>query len=125
MSTTVTRINNAIATHSKWKSTLKSAADSKQSAFTPADAALDARCELGRWLHGECAKLTTAEKGADFAKVRDLHVEFHKAAAAALAAALRGDRTVYEKEVAAVGTFSKASGALVNALVAWRTRLGG
>jgi hypothetical protein len=123
MKTVREAIDAGVAAHGQWKARLRRVADSGKADVTVADASRDDGCEFGKWLKGEAARLSPAEKGTDLDKVKKLHDEFHRVAGSTLGAALRGDRKAYDVAVAIDGPFAKASIALMGALTSWKGRL--
>ena len=108
-------ISKAIGAHGMWKQRLKQAIEGGSSEFTVERVKADNNCDFGKWLYA----LGDKEKGGTHYKtVRELHADFHKAAADVLAKALAGDKTTASSSMA--GPFSTASSNLTSAMMAWK-----
>ena len=55
--------------------------------MAPAAVALDTECEFGKWVHSELRGLCSADL---FERIRRIHGDFHRTAAAILTLALNG-----------------------------------
>jgi methyl-accepting chemotaxis protein len=76
----------------------------------PADVAADNKCELGKWIAGEGAAFCNCE---EFATLKAEHARFHKAAAAVVIRADKGERVTEEVAIGAGSEFGVASAAVV------------
>lgn len=85
----------ALDAHAAWKRRLRAVIEGKTREIPEVGkVARDDLCALGQWLHGEANRMfnhggpTTAQ----YHRLRDLHAQFHLAAAETLAAHQSGDR---------------------------------
>ena len=76
----------AVAAHEEWKRTFERAVRNGGGDFQVEAVRVDDRCPLGIWLHGD-ARQEVANPTAS-GMLRDIHAEFHTAAADVLALAL-------------------------------------
>ena len=78
--------------------------------------AADSQCDFGKWLHGTA--VTPAEKATpQYATVKTLHADFHKAAASVLQMAVTGKRADAEKAMGPTSPFAAISSKLTMALL--------
>jgi hypothetical protein len=111
------KLVNAIAAHAKWRFNLKQAIETGSSEFNVETVKSDADCEFGQWLRS----LPLAERVTmNWRTVRDLHAQFHEAAAAVLDMALSGRTDEANEELARKGRFSQISTQLTLAMSTWR-----
>jgi methyl-accepting chemotaxis protein len=111
-------IDAGINAHRLWKQRLAEAVTSGRSEWTPEDVCRDDGCEFGRWLREGIAPRDRATP--HFAKVRALHAAFHQSAGQVLRLALGGRRAEAEQAIASGSAFTKASSALVVAMMDWK-----
>jgi chemoreceptor zinc-binding protein len=115
--TTPDPFERAIAAHAKWKFELREAIDTGKSPWAARDVRTDNACEFGKWL----ATLPQSQRLSEhYTKVRDLHAEFHTAAADVLELALAGRK---DEAAAAIGfnsRFAVVSSNLTMAVLAWQ-----
>lgn len=82
-------IKAGIAAHGMWKQRLSDAIINGKSDWKPATVKLDNQCEFGKWL----LSCSPQEKSSPyFAKIKDLHAQFHEEAGKVLDLALRGKK---------------------------------
>ncbi|HLP14740.1 MAG TPA: CZB domain-containing protein [Bacteroidota bacterium] len=113
-------IDTALSAHAQWKSRLQNAIDAGSSEFKADVVTRDNACQFGQWLYG----LTGDDvKSDDYSKVKNLHTEFHKIAGEILALALSGKKDQALKMLGAGGPYGSATGKLVLALQAWKTKI--
>ena len=111
------KLVDAIAAHAKWRFNLKQAIETGRSEFNVETVKSDADCEFGQWLRS----LPLAERVSEnWRIVRDLHAEFHEAAAAVLDMALTGRTEEANDELGRKGRFSQISTELTLAMSTWR-----
>lgn len=114
-------LDKAIAAHGQWKIRLKGSIDTGKSETPVETIRLDNQCAFGKWLYG----LSGADKtSSHFAKVKELHAEFHKTAASVTEKALSGKKAEAEKMMAMGGDYASISGRLTSAMMAWKMSLG-
>lgn len=119
--TTKQTITAGIAAHGMWKQRLLDAIATGKSAWTPAIVKLDDQCEFGKWLHG-CAAHERASP--HYAKIKELHAQFHQEAGKVLETALKGDKATAERAVGADSRYRELSTALTREMMAWQKTLG-
>jgi methyl-accepting chemotaxis protein len=113
-------IDHAIAAHARWKSNLRLASQTGQSALKVDQAGRDDACDLGHWL----LERPAAEKiSPHFLAVRDLHAKFHREASHVLELALVGKGAEATAMMAIGGSFAIVSTRLTAALTAWKKRM--
>ena len=118
--TNTANLDKAIANHAKWKHHLRQAIQLGQSEWTAVDVARDDQCEFGLWL----SSLPPSEqRSSHWQEVRELHVQFHAAAARVLELALSGAQDEAAKSLAMGSDFTNVSSKLVLAISAWKRDL--
>jgi hypothetical protein len=105
----------AIGAHGMWKTRLKSAIDHGSSEFSPAVVQLDDHCDFGKWLAGASPELKASPL---YSRCRDLHRQFHSAAAKVLTLALSGKKDKAKHNLDS-GEFSNLSGTLTKTMMDW------
>jgi methyl-accepting chemotaxis protein len=114
-------LDHAIAAHAKWKYRLREAIDTGTSQWQVQDVRTDNACEFGKWL----IEVPLSQRLSEHYKtVRDLHAQFHVAAADVLALALAGLRDEANAAIAIGSRFAAVSSKLTMAVVAWREEVG-
>ncbi len=116
---TLHEIEKALGAHSVLKLRLKGAIEGGR-ADAPFPGLKPRECPFSKWLHGPTIAPST-RASAHFARVRDLHAQFHEAAVFALELAARGNRELALQELA--GTFSQRHRALAQAMLEWKESL--
>ncbi|HLJ19364.1 MAG TPA: CZB domain-containing protein [Stellaceae bacterium] len=116
-----TQIDKAIGAHSHWKKRLMRAIETSESALTPDQVARHDACEVGRWL--ESASIPEARRTADFEACRELHAEFHKAAADVLRLAAAGNRAAALAALGSDSRFANLSSTLTLRMMQWAASL--
>ncbi len=112
-------IDNAIGAHGSWKVRLKDAIETGRSDIPVETIRKDNNCQFGKWLYG--GTLSAADKtSANYTKVRELHAEFHKAAARVTELALAGQKTEADKMMTRGGEFAAVSSRLTSAMMDWK-----
>jgi len=116
----IRQINAAIAAHDEWKARLLAAVETGSSEFEADKVRADDLCPFGQWLDSSEADLTAS---LHYERVRDLHAQFHRAAADALALAVsgRGPQALTSLEFGS--DYVKASVLLVDEMESWRAEL--
>jgi methyl-accepting chemotaxis protein len=113
-------LDHAIAAHSKWKFRLRDAIQSGQSEWTVETVRKDDQCAFGQWLK----TMPLADRMShEWKEARELHTQFHQAAADVLALALSGQRGPATAAMAPGGAFSHVSSQLVTQLTHWKKKL--
>ena len=112
-------IDNAIGAHGAWKARLKTAVDTGQLEVPVATISTDNQCAFGKWLYG--STLTSEDKSStQYAEIKRLHAEFHKAAAQVAQLAMSGGKAEARKMMDQSGAYSAISGKLSMALMNWK-----
>ncbi len=106
--------DEAVLAHSSWKQKLKLYVEKPDRSLDPATVALDNKCQLGEWLHGEGGKYAALP---EFRTLTAEHARFHKAAAELVRKANRGETVDAEVALGASSEFAKSTSGVVNALV--------
>jgi hypothetical protein len=113
-------IDSALTSHSLWKLRLHGTIETGNSVFNVDLVKDDNACQLGKWLNG----LSKEEAGKpDFIKIKELHTEFHKAAAEILELALNGNKEEALKKIEHDEGYGKITKELVRALNEWKKKL--
>ncbi|MGE5798175.1 MAG: CZB domain-containing protein [Ignavibacteria bacterium] len=113
-------IDNALAAHVQWKKRLQEVLITGKSEFQVNIVKKDDQCQFGQWLQS----LSDQEKNfEEYKKIKELHAEFHNAAAEILDLALKGKTEEAQKKLEFGGGYGQISGRLVLALQAWRNKL--
>lgn len=112
------KIRKAIAAHGAWKERLSTAISTGRLEIQIASIKADNLCEFGKWLYSEAASIRDAER---YARVKDLHAQFHLAASAVAELALAGK--VPEAEESMAGKYSEISAKLTKEMVDWDASL--
>ena len=111
------QLDKGIAAHGMWKARLRTAIDTGKSDFTVEKVKVDNGCDFGKWLYA----LGPTEKGSpNFAKVKDMHAQFHTEAARILALALAGNKAEAEKGIAMGSKFADLSSKVTGAMMEWK-----
>ncbi|CAK0781376.1 CZB domain-containing protein [Gammaproteobacteria bacterium] len=117
--TKMIEIDDAISAHGNWKVRLKRMISSGEADTSVETIRQDNQCAFGQWLYGPT--LTTGDKASSHYKaVKDLHAEFHKAAARVATLALCGKKAEAEKMMAMGGEYALISAKLTQAMIAWK-----
>lgn len=112
------KIKKAIAAHGARKDRLSTAIASGKLEIPIANIRADNVCDFGKWLHGEVAVLGREPR---YAKVKDLHARFHRAAGEVAELALAGKKA--EAEVAMAGDYAAVSATLTKEMTDWEASL--
>ena len=107
--------DQAIAAHSAWKQKLSEYLRKRDGSLKSAEVALDTKCPLGQWIHGEGSKYV---KLSEFTTLKTEHTRFHKAAADVVRHADSGKSTSEEIALGSKSEFANASSAVVMAIMA-------
>lgn len=113
--------DDAIAAHTQWKVRLRTFIDGTGEKLDSAKVALDNQCDLGKWIHGEGAKLKAHDA---YEKLRHSHAQFHKCASLVVSKANQGHKTEAEALIGPGGEFSKLSQETVGAIIQMRKSAG-
>jgi Chemoreceptor zinc-binding domain len=115
----IEELDKAIDAHGMWKARLRKAIDTGKTEASVDTIRQDNQCVFGKWLYG--VTLTAVDKASSHYKtVKDLHAEFHKAAAAVAEVAVGGKKAEAEKMMARGGEFSTVSIKLTQAMLEWK-----
>ena len=115
-------LTKAIAAHGAWKRRLADAIASGTDAATPDKVRVDDVCDFGKWLYSADAP-TKADP--HYAGIRDLHAQFHRAAADVLSLALAGKKADAEKAMTFGSAFAAVSSKLTSSMMEWNKAIGG
>jgi len=88
--------------------------------LNPSEVGADDRCELGKWLKGDGHKHADLP---EYAELVSKHAVFHKAAAAVIEKADRGEKVDDEIALGSASPFASASSAVVSALMKMNTKV--
>jgi hypothetical protein len=113
--------DQAITAHSRWKSKLSAYIKKPDRSLSASEVALDNKCDLGQWIHGEGAKYATLP---EFQNLRSEHARFHKVAAEVIRKAESGKDVSEEVCIGAKSEFTSATAAVVNSIVALKAKAG-
>ena len=111
------QIKSAVGSHGLWKARLKAAIDTASSEFSPGVVRKDDQCEFGKWIHSTTDP--ALKNSRELLRCKDLHREFHQAAAQVLDLALAGHKEAAKQAMSPSSAFAKASGALTIAMGDW------
>jgi hypothetical protein len=106
--------DQAIAAHSAWKAKLKTYFKNPDHSLKTAELEVDNKCALGQWIHGEGVRFSSSVA---YGTLKKEHARFHKAAGALVRKADSGQPVAEELALGAASEFSKATQAVVNAIV--------
>jgi hypothetical protein len=112
------QINKAIGAHSLWKRRLMAAVQAGNTELTVEQVAKDSACELGKWLSSASIPEALRETS-QFAACRELHAEFHKAAAEVLRLAVSGNKAAALAALGGDTKFANLSSALTLSMMKW------
>ncbi len=112
------QLTHALAAHAQWKARLKSAIQSGRSEFTADSVARDDRCDFGKWLYTGISPATKLSP--HYARCRELHAQFHAAAAEVLALAVAGRTAEAETKLGVGSPFAAASAAVTREIMDWQ-----
>jgi len=110
-------IHKGIGAHGMWKHRITDAINTGKSEWSPPLVRQDNQCEFGKWLHACQAGDKTP---VHYDKVKELHAQFHKAAADVLQLALAGKKAEAEAAIALKSEYKMASSALTSQMMAWK-----
>jgi methyl-accepting chemotaxis protein len=110
----------ALGAHGMWKDRLKKAIAAGASEFAVERVEKDNLCDFGRWLYS----VPAPDRDGMWERVRGLHADFHRTAAATLGDALSGRKEAAQASLALGGDFAKSSRQLQSALLEWHKILG-
>jgi len=104
----------ALLAHTAWKRKLKVYLEKPDHSLQAPEVAVDNKCKLGEWIHGEGRKYAASPV---FKTLTAEHARFHKAAAELVRRANSGENVDAEVALCASSEFAKATTSVVNALV--------
>ena len=116
--TTHQQIVKAIGAHGLWKSKLQKAIESGVSDTSVTAVRQDNQCEFGKWLYG--AELPAeAKHSPHYEQCRQLHRQFHLAAAHVLTLAVSNKKAEATGAMGLDSVFANCSSALTKAMMDW------
>jgi hypothetical protein len=118
----IRQISAAIAAHDEWKTRLLAAVEAGSSEFDPEHVRADDRCPFGQWLYAAEADLGAS---LHYERVRDLHAQFHRAAADVLALAIGGKGPQALTSLEFGSEYVTASVLLVDEMEFWKKEMQG
>jgi methyl-accepting chemotaxis protein len=111
-------LKSALSAHSAWTSRLRAAIGSRKLDIPISTVRTDNQCQFGKWLYGE--QLSKDEKQTEnYRSVKQLHAQFHEAAATVAQLAISGQRESAEKAMSSASDYGRVSSALTAALNKW------
>ncbi len=119
---TLQELDKAIGSHVLWKTRLKTAIDTGRMEAPQAALTAGHDCPFGKWLKGPTIAPST-KASEHYAKVEQLHVMFHTAAAKIGALALAGEHKKAIDEITGASEFSSAHRELAASLEQWKQAL--
>lgn len=114
-------IEKALGAHSVFKLRLKGAIEGHR-CDAPFPGLKLRECPFSKWLHGPTIAPST-KASVHYARVRDLHAQYHEAAVFATELAVRGRTDEALQEVTGAGAFSQRHKALAAAMLEWKESL--
>lgn len=112
-------IEKAIAAHADWKGRLRSAVSSGKFDVPVSTVRMDNCCDFGKWLYGN--DISPADASSErYGKVKQMHAEFHKLAAAVVEKAISGQSEAAANAIAPGSSYAILSSTLISELVKWR-----
>lgn len=112
---------DAMKAHSDWKMKLSVYLAKPDGSIKAADVAVDNKCALGQWIHGEGKKHAALP---EFALLKKEHARFHVAAADVVRKADSGQDTSQEIALGGNSAFAAASSAVVGAILTMKAKAG-
>ena len=113
-------IRAAVTAHDAWNRRLSTAINLGNCETTPADIAVDDKCEFGQWLRGSDFDEAT-KSGKPYQVTMRLHAEFHDVAARVAELAEAGKKADAYRLLD--GEYAEKSSKLMRALTKWRGEL--
>lgn len=113
--------DQAIAAHAGWKNKLAKYLKNPDHSLKAAEIALDDHCELGKWIAGEGKQFSNLP---EYATLKSDHTRFHKVAADIVQRANAGQKVEEEVAIGGKSAFVSASSAVVQAIIAIRSKVG-
>ncbi|NOU16254.1 MAG: CZB domain-containing protein [Bacteroidales bacterium] len=116
----IEELDKAIGAHGFWKTRLINTIESGKIDTDIETIRQDNQCAFGKWLYG--STLSSFDKSSNHYKtVKELHAEFHKAAAHVVELAVNGKKAEAEKMIAYGGNYARISSKLTQAMVEWKS----
>lgn len=119
----VNEISGALLAHGRWRARLKRAIDEGRLDAPPSLIRADDACDFGSWLYGPSVS-PEARAHEGYERCRQLHAEFHAAAAEVAELVLAGRQKEAQRLVEQGGRYAQASAALVLAMIDWMNNCG-
>lgn len=111
--------DEAIVAHTQWRGRLQSYLQKRDGSLNANDVALDDKCGLGHWIHGEGSKYTSLP---EFATLRSEHAHFHKLAADLIRRADHGEKLDQEIAFNAKSEFNTVTSKVINSIATLRRK---
>lgn len=113
--------DNAISAHAGWKLKLSKYIAKPDGSLKCSEVSSDRNCELGKWIHVSGNQYAGMP---EYSTLKQEHARFHKAAGNIIGKADQGERVTDEIALGANSEYALASGAVVRALMAMKSKLG-
>lgn len=111
--------DEAIKAHAAWKIKLTTYLAKPDGSLKAGDVAVDHKCALGQWIHGEGAHYAKLE---EYATLKSEHARFHKAAAEVIKKADSGQNTSADTALGGTSEFATASTNVVSAIMKMKVK---
>ena len=106
--------DDAVAIHSKWKRKLREHLTKGKCSMSAEEVGLDHKCVTGKWIYGEGAMYADLP---EYTQLKYAHARFHRAAADLIQRANSGESIGEDAVPCSNSEFSKASSAIIMALM--------
>lgn len=113
--------DEAIKAHATWKMKLATYLRGPDGSLKSTDIAVDDKCVLGQWIHGEGLRYASFP---EYATLKAEHASFHLAAAEVVRKADSGEDVEEEIALGSSSAFGRSSSAVVNAIMTMRRKVG-
>lgn len=111
--------DHAIKAHSDWKRKLSLYIRQPDKSIKADEVAQDNKCDLGKWILQSASQFSNNQ---DYKALKEAHTRFHKAAAEVVRKADAGQAVSEEIQLGGASEFSKASTAVVSAIMAMKKK---
>jgi hypothetical protein len=113
-------IDQAIVSHTRWRIRLRLFLEGRGEPLDSGSVARDDACDLGKWIHGEGARLAMHP---EYLELKAAHLQFHGCAAEVVRLAQNGQSRAAEDLLASNGAYDEASNSTVTAMIKLRRQL--
>jgi methyl-accepting chemotaxis protein len=113
------QIDKGVGAHAMWKSRLQSAIDSGKLEVSLDVVRVDNACAFGKWFLGSDIP-ENVKQTAQYQSIKEMHAQFHKAAARVGELAISGKKADAEQMMSENGDFASLSQRLTSALMDWK-----